>query len=87
MPLASTNAMAGILSLPAVGRSATSITSILLKPVSSSVLDLTVTPSSISENYTMPSTSVMIGLVYGSQPATLMPGSILVSFFTNNVDP
>ena len=45
-----TKAIVGTLSFPAEGRSAISITSILLNPVNSSVLDLTVTPGSISEN-------------------------------------
>ena len=51
------------MSLPAVGLSDTSIISILDKPVSSSICSLTVTPSSISTNLTLPDTSAIIGLV------------------------
>ena len=67
--------MVGTISLPADGLSATSIISILDSPVSSSNCSLTVTPSSISINFTFPDVSEIIGLVYGSHEATLTPSS------------
>jgi hypothetical protein len=61
------------MSLPAAGRSPASITSMLDRPVSSSVLRLIVMPSSMPLNFTVPATSVMIGCVCGSQVATISP--------------
>ena len=75
LPLESTISIVGTISLPADGLSATSIISILDSPVSSSNCSLTVTPSSISINFTFPDVSEIIGLVYGSHEATLTPSS------------
>ena len=87
MPRPSTTEIEGASSFPAEGLSDVSITSTLLIPVSSSVLALTVTPSTMSVNLIFPLTSEIIGRVYGSHPATFVPGSIFALSFTNKVDP
>ena len=87
LPLPSTIETDGLRSLPADGLSATSIISILLKPVKSSVWDLTVTPSSISVNLILPDVSVIIGLVYGSHEAILISASSSLPLLTSRVAP
>ena len=63
----------GLSSLPDEDLSETSKTCVLLNPVKSSCMVLTVMPSSISDNLTLPSTSEIIGLVCGSQDAMISP--------------
>ncbi|MNY20636.1 hypothetical protein D3C86_1541260 [compost metagenome] len=77
LPLASTSLTAGRMSLPAAGRSCRSITSMLVRPVSSSVWRRTVMPSSMPTKVTVPAISVTIGWVCGSHLATMAPASTL----------
>ena len=49
--------------------------STLDKPVNSSSCSLTVIPSCMSVNLTLPEVSEIIGLVYGSHDAILIPSS------------
>ena len=87
LPLESTISIVGLMSLPADVLSATSMISTLDKPVNSSSCSLTVTPSSISENFTLPAVSEIIGLVYGSHEAIFTPSSKLVEFATSKIAP
>ena len=87
LPFESTIGIDGTSSLPAEGLSDVSITSMLLNPVNSSVWDLTVTPSSISENLILPDVSEIIGLVYGSHEAIFVPCSSSALSETSRVAP
>ena len=64
-----------------------SITIVDVRPVISSVLLLTVTPSSKSISFALPACSVTIGLVCGSQVAMVCPGSTLSPSLTLSVEP
>ncbi|MCY1515360.1 hypothetical protein D9M68_499430 [compost metagenome] len=87
LPLASTSFTAGRMSLPAAGRSFGSRTSMLVRPVSSSVWRLMVMPSSMPTKVTVPFISVTIGWVCGSHLATIAPGSTLSPSLTEITAP
>ena len=75
--LASTRAIDGTLSLPAEDVFQLRITSILLKSQLNHPFFPIDLPSSMSSKLNNPQLSLMIGRVYGSQPAILIPGSTL----------
>ena len=75
------------MSLPAEVLSATSMISTLDKPVNSSSCSLTVIPSCMSVNLTLPEVSEIMGLVYGSHDAILIPSSRSVELATSKVAP
>ncbi|MCY1432795.1 hypothetical protein D9M71_488030 [compost metagenome] len=87
LPAASISFTAGRMSLPAAGRSFASITSMLVRPVSSSVWRLMVMPSSMPTKATVPSISVTIGWVCGSHLTTIAPGSTLSPSLTEMTAP
>ena len=72
-PFLSSRRTAGRRSLALLPRRFGSVTTTLSRPVSSSIEDCTVTPSTKSMYLTRPATSVTIGWVWGSHVATVWP--------------